>query len=345
MLLEELLGISNKRLKYIFSGQHVDGDSSSSTESEVENQPIDVISLDDITDSDDEFAFGNKNGDKKTGKTNMFKKTHKPFKEETSKRIKEEHEKSKINKHAKKRKEDSQAVGPDKNQLMSVLELLELQARARAIRSQLALESEKKSDEKDLEPDIKKEESDSDAVVIESPKRDEIVISSSDSESDETVDAIIQSSQLQNESESHENLESAPSASKEQGDTSTKDPDINSNVKKSRKVKIIRQRIIPGKSVDQLTADTALNSSSSSDPKDNMVDNSKDSVSGEQDTETKEPAEKDGDISIQNSNSDIVEKTTTKIEKNDDIYCISDNEADEIVINVDESEVDGMVNA
>lgn len=61
MLLEELLGISNKRLKYIFNGQHVDEDTSSSTDPEEENQPIDVISLDDITDSDDEFAFGDTN--------------------------------------------------------------------------------------------------------------------------------------------------------------------------------------------------------------------------------------------------------------------------------------------
>lgn len=50
MLLEELLGISNKRLKYIFNGQHVNSDTSSSTEDE--NPPIDVISLDDISDDD-----------------------------------------------------------------------------------------------------------------------------------------------------------------------------------------------------------------------------------------------------------------------------------------------------
>lgn len=49
MLLEELLGISNKRLKYIFNGQSLDEDSSSSTS---EDKPIDVISLDDISDDD-----------------------------------------------------------------------------------------------------------------------------------------------------------------------------------------------------------------------------------------------------------------------------------------------------
>lgn len=54
MLLEELLGISNKRLKYIFSGQNLDEDSSS-TDPEEEKQPIDIISLDDI--SDDDFVI------------------------------------------------------------------------------------------------------------------------------------------------------------------------------------------------------------------------------------------------------------------------------------------------
>lgn len=53
MLLEELLGISNKRLKYIFNGQNLDEDSSS-TEPD-EGQPIDIISLDDV--SEDDFVI------------------------------------------------------------------------------------------------------------------------------------------------------------------------------------------------------------------------------------------------------------------------------------------------
>lgn len=47
MLLEELLGISNKRLKYIFEGKTLDEESSTD-----EDQPVDVISLDDISDDD-----------------------------------------------------------------------------------------------------------------------------------------------------------------------------------------------------------------------------------------------------------------------------------------------------
>lgn len=50
ILLEELLGISNKRIKKIFSGQPQDDDTSS-TEEEEEHAP-DVISLDEVTDDD-----------------------------------------------------------------------------------------------------------------------------------------------------------------------------------------------------------------------------------------------------------------------------------------------------
>lgn len=50
MLLEELLGISNKRLKKIFNGEPQDDDSSSTEDEEV--KPADVISLDDVTDDD-----------------------------------------------------------------------------------------------------------------------------------------------------------------------------------------------------------------------------------------------------------------------------------------------------
>lgn len=59
-LMDELLGISNKRLKFIFSGVSDDIASSSCTDSEEDkrrkqNQADDVISLSDIT-SDDNIA-------------------------------------------------------------------------------------------------------------------------------------------------------------------------------------------------------------------------------------------------------------------------------------------------
>ena len=55
LLLEELLGISNKRLKYIFEGKNLDEDSSSSDEDQQ-----DVISLDDISDDDFVVISGKK---------------------------------------------------------------------------------------------------------------------------------------------------------------------------------------------------------------------------------------------------------------------------------------------
>lgn len=55
MLLEELLGISNKRLKSILNGEKLDAESSS-TDSDDDPKPIDVISLDDIS-TDDDLTF------------------------------------------------------------------------------------------------------------------------------------------------------------------------------------------------------------------------------------------------------------------------------------------------
>lgn len=48
ILLEELLGISNKRLKYIFEGKILDEESSTDDD----DQSVDIISLDEITDDD-----------------------------------------------------------------------------------------------------------------------------------------------------------------------------------------------------------------------------------------------------------------------------------------------------
>lgn len=49
ILLEELLGISNKRLKYIFEGKILDEESSTDDD---DDQSMDIISLDEITDDD-----------------------------------------------------------------------------------------------------------------------------------------------------------------------------------------------------------------------------------------------------------------------------------------------------
>ncbi|KAJ3667039.1 hypothetical protein Zmor_002449 [Zophobas morio] len=164
MLLEELLGISNKRLKYIFNGQNLDQDSSS-TDPEDEKQP-DIISLDDV--SEDDFIV-EVDGDKS--------------KKKKSSQIKEEPRVSKIKKEKsiqnRKRKD-----GPlEEENLMSVLELLELQARARAIRSQLMLEATNKNAQTEIKIESDSNiNSDSDSVIIEVPASQEIVIESSESD-------------------------------------------------------------------------------------------------------------------------------------------------------------------
>ncbi|KAL3278672.1 hypothetical protein HHI36_016208 [Cryptolaemus montrouzieri] len=181
MLLEELLGISNKRLKYIFNGQNLDEDSSSSTN---EDEPVDVISLDDV--SDDEFVI---NVDDDTTKLKKVKKEHKHCKVKKEKSVvKKEKACSRYKeKHSREEPNTEQAGGEsiDSNKnLMSVLELLELQARARAIKSQLLLENAKTQESiSSAKPSIIDEKVGSDDdVIIEATKAEEIVITSSESE-------------------------------------------------------------------------------------------------------------------------------------------------------------------
>lgn len=52
MLLEELLGISNKRLKCIFDGQNLEEDSTDPEEEKSKDKTSDIISLDDISEDD-----------------------------------------------------------------------------------------------------------------------------------------------------------------------------------------------------------------------------------------------------------------------------------------------------
>lgn len=68
---------------------------------------------------------------------------------------------------------------------MSVLELLELQARARAIRSQLLLEQNKKDEPTTSNIKVEDSDNEEDAVIIEVPKTNEIVITSSESENEQ----------------------------------------------------------------------------------------------------------------------------------------------------------------
>nr|CAI5853002.1 unnamed protein product [Callosobruchus analis] len=189
MLLEELLGISNKRLKYIFNGQNLEEDSSS-TDPEDDQKPIDVISLDDISDDALEDVI-DLDSDKESKRRHCRKHRQKIKEEPRRKKVKKEKQdkpdKDQLEKGKTGKEKDDNPV--NEQNLMSVLELLELQARARAIRSQLALENSKKEEErqkaKEKEKIAQNDDDDEDAVIIELPKNDEIVITSSDSENED----------------------------------------------------------------------------------------------------------------------------------------------------------------
>lgn len=93
--------------------------------------------------------------------------------------------KEKLGRGEKANSKEKDAIGEEN--LMSVLELLELQARARAIKSQLELENKKKQEHKETEgnsiADFHKLEDD-DEVIMQIPEQVEIIITSSDSENE-----------------------------------------------------------------------------------------------------------------------------------------------------------------
>ncbi|XP_050300777.1 pre-mRNA-splicing factor CWC22 homolog [Anthonomus grandis grandis] len=202
ILLEELLGISNKRLKYIFEAKVLDEESSTD---EDQADDDDVISLDSISDddfvviSDDEGGKQKCKHKRKQIKEEPRSKSKKVKKEKPDKDIETVKERDK-----KRRKQIDQVREKLKNKeditqkeketmgeenLMSVLELLELQARARAIRSQLELESKKRQEEQQrLQEETRKQQNgnadEEDEIIIEVPQEVEIVITSSDSENE-----------------------------------------------------------------------------------------------------------------------------------------------------------------
>lgn len=113
LCLNELLGISTKRLLSIINATKCPSDTESSSDSDVEHQE-EHISLEEIS-SDSEIEGTSSNaGKKKSNVSDARNNTKKSTK--------------------------SPAEKDENNGQISVLELLELQARARAIRSQLALE-------------------------------------------------------------------------------------------------------------------------------------------------------------------------------------------------------------
>ncbi|KAI4459965.1 caspase activity and apoptosis inhibitor 1 [Holotrichia oblita] len=179
ILLEELLGISNKRLKHILNGDNFDTVSTSS-ESETEQQPIDIISLDDISDTDDDFGLASVNTNNEDSKgIKIKKKIHKE-----KKKVKEIKKETGQSSKTKDTNPVEKVISDNENdKLMNVLEILELQARARAIRSQLALENiNKKRASTENTTKAIDDDDDDHAIIISSPKNEEIVITSSESE-------------------------------------------------------------------------------------------------------------------------------------------------------------------
>lgn len=225
--MDELLGISKKRLKYIFSGKSDDVASSSCTDSEEEEKKVkpppkqtdDIISLSDITSEEDDLVFGDEE---------KVKVKNKRIKKEKGRKIK------------KTSKKQEGQIGQEK--LMSVLELLELQARARAIRSQLALETKvDKTDGEtknaDKQPETTKDDSDPEAVIIQSPRKDEIVISSSDSEDGG-------SRKKQKTDDENEGQRGNPKSWGEKPSKSIMENNILCGNRKTQKIKIIRDRTV-----------------------------------------------------------------------------------------------------
>ncbi|KAJ0184143.1 hypothetical protein K1T71_000566 [Dendrolimus kikuchii] len=160
---EELLGISSKRLCAILDGAEPPSDTESSSHSP--SPPLETISLDSIS-SDDEILS-------ETSKSSKKNKKHK-----------HKHAKDKSKKKDKRKSDDSQ---PDEEVERSkatragltVLELLELQARARAIRAQLQKEQPAKQTSGSVHPN-NVHSSDNEVEIKEEPA--EVVEISSEDE-------------------------------------------------------------------------------------------------------------------------------------------------------------------
>lgn len=375
MLLEELLGISNKRLKYIFNGENVDRETSSSDTEE--DKPDDVISLDDISD-DDVIDITDMPQIKTETSTRYSKKnkSHKSKAELSSKIIKKEkgkEDKKKGKKSGDSQKQDVNSVESQKDKLMSVLELLELQARARAIRSQLAIESEvKEVTEVSQNGNVKKEQqSDSDDVIIESPKHKEILIMS-DSEDDTENPLFVLTRQAQQDiniastSKDIINVENSPEKgqkldNEKQNETITVDLTNNDKLElqqrqsklfsKIKKVKLKRMVTIESNSEEKIN-DESRNVT--------ILENILITTTN---TNNSEPINEDKSLEINPKQTDESEttpnivplesiKTENHSPKNSDRTTNpllqqttgNDCDNDEIVINLDENEMDGIEN-
>lgn len=256
LLLEELLGISNKRLKKIFEGQNADDESSSSDEDK-----IDIISLDSI--SDDEICFVDETKEDPKMRRKCRRRKHKIKHEDDHENgtkikteVKVEKDKEKPEKNKSKPEKSS---GLENDKLLSVLELLELQARARAIRSQLVLEADKKAREaaeKAVAAFQNLDDTDDEAIFIETPAINEIIISSSDSEAEENC----KNEDSVTETLKNQNVDSDTSKKLQENDENiNKNEESPLEKKKTQKIKLIRNILVEPCSSSTSTDATAKN--------------------------------------------------------------------------------------
>jgi hypothetical protein len=217
-------------------------------------------------------------------------------------KVKQESTVKKLKREKHQKKSNDEKEGPlQEENLMSVLELLELQARARAIRSQLMLEANKKTPQ---QTEIKADEdSDDDAVIIETPKHEEIVINSSDSENEQ---------QKQKGTNSIENFELSNIT----------------DVQSQKKIKLIRDRI--DKEIANNAAQNTENSNVEVKEKETVVNTTNDEVEINNDSIV-ENKEKETDGNEANN------------KKSSQPEAESNNDEDEIILIVDQEEMDGIM--
>lgn len=240
--------------------------------------------------------------------------------------------------------------------LMSVLELLELQARARAIRSQLVLENKKKAEEMQKVKGTESIESDDndDAVIITSPKNEEIVITSSDSENDSSQISTINENTCDSTKEAEKSVEDDTSQPAEQDEMDVgrnteprteiekqaiEKEDQGSTSKASNNIIIYQNDIVLQSSKESVTAEIPLPGSPSEES----------SNSSDKRKRHKKCRHKNRERPTSNASDQIVEKRSEIVQKEvkgkTTVEVTNEEKAnqdygDDLVLNVEQSEID-----
>lgn len=250
------------------------------------------------------------------------KSIHKRIKEEPKEIIKKEDQ----NKSKRQRTGDI-IDDASKEHLMSVLELLELQARARAIRSQLALENNKKNQEKEKKEKVESSSDIEEAIIIESPVYDEILITSSDSENDH-----LPSDQPSCSKTHHTNKQKHMRSLSSSKNADASSSNIEVHLENSEEVNKLLNKIHKIKKQKQKLFKNGMRNSESKQLKENIQ---KESESVKNGTESEQS--KNENKSETNKESKTAAAALNK-EKDDQ----NSKDSDEIVLNVDQAELDSV---